>query len=268
MVTQQNIETLKPVLVNKTVVRTLARFFVEHNAWYWSAGVVVDEDNIDDLYAGDGEQSVPQAVEICFLPSGTPDADATAGYTDRNISADDREDEGDPEDMLIEAIGYTEGDHTPENFKLMKATALARCLDGKRYVQMRSRSRLVYEDEPGLLAWLFPHLDPFGIGGFGELNRTPQQHISFARQLRNLLLQDNSPFQSDPNFAYVCWNITQKRELSRQLAFRIDCDTQYDLGRQLYEIAPGLTDLIRLWERDPRARPLDDQQQRALRILE
>jgi hypothetical protein len=71
-----------------------------------------------------------------------------------------------------------------------------------------------------MLTFTFPHLDPWGIGGFYEPLRTPQQYISFECQVKNLLLQHDSVFQEDPNFAYICWNIIQKKEVNRNIAFR------------------------------------------------
>ena len=60
----------------------------------------------------------------------------------------------------------------------MKIAALSHYLDGNCFMQVHSGHNLVNKDNPGLLAWTFPHLDPFGIWGF-----------------------------SNPNFMYVCWNM-------------------------------------------------------------
>jgi hypothetical protein len=83
----------------------------------------------------------------------------------------------------------------------MKSSALAHCLDGKRFFQARSGNNLVHNDNPALLAWVFPRLDPFGIGGFNEPNHSHEHKLSFVHQLHNLLMQDNSLFAWDPNFA-------------------------------------------------------------------
>ena len=90
--------------------------------------------------------------------------------------------------LVIEVVGYTAGDHSPINFRQMKAAALAHCLDGCQYVQVRSGSALVSEQDPAFMAWDFPHLDPFGIGGFNNPIRAEGSQLSFAYQLRNVLL--------------------------------------------------------------------------------
>ncbi|KAJ7777961.1 hypothetical protein DFH07DRAFT_570648 [Mycena maculata] len=67
-----------------------------------------------------------------------------------------------------------------------------------------------------MLTFTCPHLDPWGIGGLKEPMRSAaQQNLSFENQVRNLLLQDDLSFQQDPNFAYVCWNIMQKKRGSK-----------------------------------------------------
>jgi hypothetical protein len=59
--------------------------------------------------------------------------------------------------------------------------------------------------------FLFPHLDPWDIGGFNHSGWTSQQHISMEAQIKNLLHQDNSPFCKDQNFAFICWNMIQQK---------------------------------------------------------
>ncbi|KAH7908086.1 hypothetical protein BJ138DRAFT_983955, partial [Hygrophoropsis aurantiaca] len=261
--TRENIAKLRPVLVSKKIVRTLVNFLVENNRWYRSQNVRVSESNIDDLYDGDGDFGVPRAVELCFLPDERPaNASASADYTDRGENL--QRGEGDP--FLLESVGYTDGDHSPVNYRLMKATALARCLDRTRYVQMRSGTRLIDDRDPGLLTWLFPHLDPFGIGGFHNPDRNEDQRISFGRQVLNLLSRDG-PFEADPNFAYVCFNIIQRQQLNQDISFRVKSSQRYSIGRELYECGPVLTDLIRKWQTDVHAGANNAREKRALFIL-
>jgi len=54
----------------------------------------------------------------------------------------------------------------------MKLRALEHCRSGGALVQSRQGSEPLsdFENE-SLLAWLFPHLDPFGIGGFHHPKR-------------------------------------------------------------------------------------------------
>jgi hypothetical protein len=185
-----------------------------------------------------------------------------ADYTGRHVN------DGIPADELImEAISYTVGDRTPQDYNEMKAWALAWCLDSKRFIKMQSGTKLLDDCEPGLLTYLFPNLDPWGIGGFYEPNRTKKQYISFERQVKNLLLQDESPFQSDPTFAYVCWNILQKQTVSRNSSFRTKASTQAGIVKELKEVGPTLNDLITKWQDQKTVHASNHKERRALKVL-
>lgn len=82
-------------------------------------------------------------------------------------------------------------DHSPSNYRQIKAVALTHCLDGCQFLRIHSGTTLVNEQDPGFLAWAFPHLDPFGIGGFNHMDCCDDKKLSFLCQLQNLLLQDN-----------------------------------------------------------------------------
>jgi hypothetical protein len=162
---------------------------------------------------------VLDAVELCCLPESTLD---TKGYADRG----DDDDAGGPAlhktggETVMEAVGYVVGEKTPRDLHDMKASAVAWCLDHNNYLCVQSSSKFLADRDPGFLTYNFPHLDPWGIGGFNEPGRSPRQKISFERQVSNLLRQADGTFQKDPNFAYVCWNIIQKAEVNRQISFR------------------------------------------------
>jgi hypothetical protein len=55
--------------------------------------------------------------------SGTGVDGGTADYTDRYTFDDDAS------DLVMEVVGYVNGDHSPQNHDIMKASALAWCLD-------------------------------------------------------------------------------------------------------------------------------------------
>jgi hypothetical protein len=185
----------------------------------------------------------------------------TANYTDCDtLSTED-------EDLTMEAVGYATGNHSPQNYCNMKARVISWCLDRKWFVRIQSRSTAVNDKDPGLLSSLFPHLDCWGIGGFCEPYHTPDQHISFECQVWNLLLQHNSPFQKDPNFVYICWNIIQKREVNKNVCFQTNEEMQDRFARELTDPAPHLTDLISKWEHDPNAKALNTDEKCALRLL-
>ena len=186
--TKANIERLGPVLVNKGVVRTLANFLVQHNPWYRST-VTVNEGNIVDLYEGAMERALPDAIDIAYLNTQSllnEQQDYRPAYIDKF------RDEGVIDSLAIDAVGYTAGDHSLCNFRQMKAATLAHCLDGHRFVRVQSGTAVVNEQDPAFMTWTFPQLDPFGIGGFNHPDRREHNKLSFAHQLCNLLLQDNS----------------------------------------------------------------------------
>jgi hypothetical protein len=212
-VSHHNIEKLGPVMVNKSIVQTLSHFLVERNAWYIGQ-VAVAESNINDLYKGNADSAIPQAIEVCFLRD-LEDVSGGSSYSEHS----DNEELPRPNDVdtvLLESVGYTEADHSPANYRLMKATALAHCLDGKYFLQARSGSNLVNDKNPTLLAWVFPQLDLFGIGGFNNPNCSMEFRLSFVHQLHNLLMQDNSPFACNPNFHQETYVFTETTKFTEK----------------------------------------------------
>ncbi|KAJ7881843.1 hypothetical protein B0H13DRAFT_2235520 [Mycena leptocephala] len=249
--TVETIHKLSPVLVSKNRAATLIDFLLLCNPMYRSVAQY-SQSNMDDLFSEEDNPrdiAVPKAVGLACLPGNSTVDAATSGYAWRGERKDDDEDGT----IVMEAVGYTAGERTPEAYSTMKATALAWCLDRKKFIQMQSGSSFISERDSNMLTFTLPHLDPWGIGGFYEPLRTPQQYISFERQVKNLLLQHDSVFQEDPNFAYICWNIIQKKEA------QITTDVK--------EIAPALMDLLHKWEANPHAKPSNKQEKKAMRVL-
>ncbi|KAJ7868205.1 hypothetical protein B0H14DRAFT_2346661 [Mycena olivaceomarginata] len=264
--TKENIEALRPVLVSKNRVQTILDFLLSRNAYYVSAGVQFSQTNLDGLYREPVEEGVLDAVELCCLPDSTLDAKA---YADRGDTEDGegltRRTTGG--ETVMEAVGYVVGEKTPRDLRNMKASAVAWCLDKNNYLRVQSGSRFLSDRDPGFLTYNFPHLDPWGIGGFNEPSRTAKQHISFERQVSNLLMQSDGTFQKDPNFAYVCWNIIQKTEVNRQISFRTPARQQAGIVADIQEMAPVITELIRKWEFNPTAKPSNKNEKKAMRTL-
>ncbi|KZV60252.1 hypothetical protein PENSPDRAFT_678813 [Peniophora sp. CONT] len=73
------------------------------------------------------------------------------------------------------------------------------------------KPQLFSERDHRLLSYLFPHLDPWGIGGFNNPLRKPENRISMRRQLRNMLRLWDGPFEHD----------LQKLENSRAAMFSV-----------------------------------------------
>jgi hypothetical protein len=181
--TVANIAKLAPVLVSKKVVKMLLHFLLAYNPWYAESGVSFSPDNLnalfDKMHSG-VVRALLAAVTLCHLPADQAYGveGGTADYMDQFISG-----EAEGNDVVMEAVGYVNGDHLPQNLSIMKASVLAWCLDCKQFIEMQSGSELMSDWDPGLLTLAFPHLDPWGIGGFHEERRTKDQYISFERQV-------------------------------------------------------------------------------------
>ncbi|EGO28292.1 hypothetical protein SERLADRAFT_405892 [Serpula lacrymans var. lacrymans S7.9] len=161
------------------------------------------ETNLDNLYPelkNTIVEATPIAVEIYVNPTTNPAMDP----------------------LVMGTIGYTSGDYTPHNLKVMKPEVLARVID-----------------DPGLLTYLFPNLDPWGIGGFNELNRRPDQ-ISFDRQA----------------------------EVNKNTSFAISQHEQNSIVEEMQSVRPMLTDMIATWECNSNTKPSNQQQKQALKLLQ
>ncbi|KAJ7699721.1 hypothetical protein B0H16DRAFT_1212468, partial [Mycena metata] len=74
-------------------------------------------------------------------------------------------------------------------------------------------------------------------------------------------------FQRDPNFAYVCWNIIQKKEVNRHVTFRTNASCHASIVQEIEQMGPHLTDMMKKWELNPNAAPSNKEEKRALRTL-
>ncbi|KAJ7699722.1 hypothetical protein B0H16DRAFT_1349049, partial [Mycena metata] len=169
--TRANINDLRPVLVSKTRVQKMIDFLLTENAQYITSGVQYSKDNLDDLFPEDTEEAFPSAVEICCLTDKVdpvPEGYAARGDKSAHGTVHVEEDDG---TLVLDAVGFTVGDNTPRDHRDMKAAAVAWCLDKKNFIKMQMGSKFMSDQDPGLLTFTFPALDPWGIGGFHEPNR-------------------------------------------------------------------------------------------------
>ncbi|KAJ7914190.1 hypothetical protein B0H13DRAFT_2325516 [Mycena leptocephala] len=262
--TRDNIKTLRPVVVSKTRVQKMLNFLLTRNAFYISAGLKFSAQNLDDIFTADGDEGVPDAVDICCLPDAVLDSES---YADRGDTEPITVGTLGQRETIMETVGYTVGERTGQDLREMKASAVAWCLDRNNVLQMQSGSKFLSDRDPGFLTYNFPHLDPWGIGGFHEPNRTESQKIGFERQVRNLLLQTDGAFQKDPNFAYVCWNIIQKADVNRQVNFRTSPSMQASAVSDIQDMSLIITDLMKKWELNPNAKPSNKAEKKAMRTL-
>ncbi|KAJ7216138.1 hypothetical protein C8J57DRAFT_1538105 [Mycena rebaudengoi] len=228
-------------------------FLLTKNAAYCAADLEFSQDNMDALFEDlIQDKSVPNGVELCCLPDGaTEPGDSFANRGEDRTAPVPVDSEG----LVMEAVGYTVRERTPQDARNMKASAVAWCLDKKQFIKTQSGSKFMSDRDSNLLTYTFPNLNPWGIGGFYEPNRTESQHISFERQVKSLLLHHGGRFQKDPNFTYVCWNIIQKKEVNKHVHFRTNAKDHATVVKELEDMGPILTDLVKKWELNPNAKP-------------
>ncbi|KIM21784.1 hypothetical protein M408DRAFT_80020, partial [Serendipita vermifera MAFF 305830] len=269
----ENIKTLSPCLVRKSRVSKLITFLTSNNPHYAPSDTFsgLDEANLNALNteAIDLDNDfTPAAIEIAQLdPSKAQgELDVTADYTNRN---DAENDEGIAEsaDLLIENVGYTDGDTSPQNFTLMKLKAMRHCLDGNAFLQSRSGNLALNDfDNPHLLSWLFPHLDPWGIGGFHEKRRS--RPLSMEQQLKCLISRNDPSFARDPTFAFVYHNICLKKRAIRESLWRVNRKQHVHVTEQILATPPDLIKQLEAkFERNPKYQPTNDAEKSVVQLL-
>lgn len=116
--TKENIQRLRPILARKSRVERMIKFLVVGNPHYQADRDFdgFSAENLERLIPA-SDKDVPHGIEISFLPSTTAMDSLTSDYTDRN--------EPDPEStnrssVLMENVGYTEGEYSSSNYQKMK----------------------------------------------------------------------------------------------------------------------------------------------------
>ncbi|TFK90039.1 hypothetical protein K466DRAFT_574462 [Polyporus arcularius HHB13444] len=271
MPTMESIRKLYPLLARKSTIETLIRFLVENNPYY-----AVDQErffglstaNLDALF-GPGTQTqdvgVPCSIEIGFLENSEAIRATTTGYANRNQDDDLAPNDG---TILMENVGYTSGDESPVAYRQMKMSALSHCLHGGQFICSKAGDRFVPDFEnPALLTWLFPHLDPWGIGCFHHPDRS--RPISMEEQLRYLLEIDDSPFERDPDFAFVYYNILQKKNVCDSVRFRVKASQQRRIVANLLSIDKILLEgLIKQYQNNASYEPRTAEERSLLSLID
>ncbi|KZV66482.1 hypothetical protein PENSPDRAFT_585286, partial [Peniophora sp. CONT] len=268
--TVETISKLKPLLVSRSRVELLAKFLTERNGYYTHYGLEFSRDNLDALCASDkfhGDCGITTAVEIIHTPSaGDAHRAVNSDYTGRP-----EEVKPDPcvrvEDLLIDAVGFSDEVQSRVTSEPALSAAQEWCKQQRPFIGVKSDARLFPDRDPRMLTYLFPHLDPWGIGGFNNPRRSVRQRISLSRQVKNLLNLYDSPFSKDPNFAYICWNIVQKMENSRATQFSIKADLYKELVEEVVRSADVLERMARKWLKNPYAHADDPQERKLLSML-
>ena len=270
--TPETMHRLFPVLVRKSRVSTLIQFLTSHNPMYRPAGLFAgfSQINMDALFGPgtDGvEEGVPCGMEIAHVQSN----EAIEGSTSSYVPGEDPPSSADRvqavDELLMENVGYTDSHATPQNYRRMQMKALTHCLRGGAFLSSQAGSRFVAEwDNPNLLSWLFPHLDPWGIGGFFDPRRP--EGLSFDEQLRYLLAVDQSPFRDDPDFAFVFYNLKQKRDSLNSSTFRVSASERENVVNRLLRVnVVELEALAARFAQDSRYKPESREEKEILSLL-
>ncbi|PPQ76270.1 hypothetical protein CVT26_009844 [Gymnopilus dilepis] len=266
MPSRSTIGKLSPILVRKSRVECILKFLMANNPRYGEdTGLEFSSANLNAIHEKDGEDEVPSSVCVGHLPSHAAYEGVNSDYAPRN--EDEFVAEGVAQDLLMENVSYTDGDNSPQAYESMKAAALGRCLAGKPFLVSGTGGGLVPDFySPSVMTWLFPHLDPWGIGGFYEPRRRVK--VSMKEQLRQLLRSDDTCFAEDPEFAFVFYNVLQKADVSRSIRFKVSEGEHARIVRELKGIQ--IVDIGRLHKalkRDARYKPVDDDEKKILQVM-
>ncbi|KAI0709394.1 hypothetical protein C8Q76DRAFT_626444, partial [Earliella scabrosa] len=255
--TKESIGKLSPVLARKSTVSTIIQFLVRENEHYMCDSTFhgCSARNLDLLFEpqqGNADQGVPCAMDVGFIEDTDAIRSVTADYSGRNEVVDVPESQ---DSILMENVGYTNGDDSPVSYRDMKMKALSHCLNGGKFIRSQAGDQFVPDFEnPSLLTWMFPHLDPWGIGGFHQQER--EIPISMEEQLKYLLQIHESPFARDADFAFVYFNILQKKSVCDSVKFKVKQSQQHEIVRQLLEVDKDLLNgMISRYKRDPGYEP-------------
>ena len=269
--TKDTIWKLGPLLVRKSRLLPMIEFITSDNPHYACDTEFhgFSQRNLDILFGPgteDQDEGVPCALEVGFIEDSEAIRASVSGYDTRDEHDDEPSSQAD-DAILMENVGYTMSDQTPVSYRDMKMKALAHCLSGGRFIRSQGGDRFVPDfDNPSLLTWLFPHLDPWGIGGFHEPARLVP--ITMEEQLKYLLELDDSPFERDPDFAFVYYNILQKKAVCDSVRFRVKVADQTRVVRDLLSVDKDeLERLIRKFKADPKYEPETEEQKRLVNIV-
>jgi len=253
---KEKLKQFAPVLVSKQKVMCLIEWLIANNEWYKSQGVRFSPENLSELVDGDDDRRVLRGIEIHHLPSENSAEEGVSVDWDRVT-----------QQLVMENVAYTQGDHSYRSHRAMKATALAHALQQKPFLVSRSGTTMLNEDSPCLMSALFLHLDPWGIGDFHHPARSSSCRLSFERQLKNLLWRVDSPFELDPLFTFICWNVIQKRAVSINTSFSISTARRHGLVSDLMECADTIQVLALRYEKNVDTKAETDEERHVVRLF-
>ncbi|KAI0682583.1 hypothetical protein C8Q76DRAFT_637108, partial [Earliella scabrosa] len=266
---KETIRKLSPVLATKSTVKTIIEFLVSNNPHYARDTEFhgFSQRNLDLLFEEEdrnSDEGLPCAMSVGFLEDSEVIRGVAADYSRRNEETDHPQPDA---EILMENVGYTSGDDSPIAYRDMKMKAIDHCLNRGRFIQSQSGDRFIPDFEnPSLLTWLFPHLDPWGIGGFHDPHR--RRPLSMEEQLKYLLSTAGSPFERDADFAFVYFNILQKKQVCDSVRFKVKASQQRTVVQNLLAVDKTLlARLIDTFKHNPNYVPQTVEERELLNLV-
>ncbi|KAI5999528.1 hypothetical protein EDD15DRAFT_2386343 [Pisolithus albus] len=148
--TIESLQSFHPVLVKKSNGCCLIEFLVSNNSWYRHEGMQFSQQNLDNLLSGEGDSAIFPGLQIHHLPS--TDNDNGESVVDWSNAQ---------QELIMENVAYTHGDHSECSRNAMKAHALAYAMDNKKFLLSLTGNSFMSDADPALMSSLFPHLDPW-----------------------------------------------------------------------------------------------------------
>ncbi|KZT59319.1 hypothetical protein CALCODRAFT_413126, partial [Calocera cornea HHB12733] len=272
---EKAIRALAPLKASSTRVRCLLKFLVQNNPAYREGAVgegpvEVSEENITSIFGSEtlgdmllsAEGFLPPCIEIGHLKTMSHDMESdVAGRNEFEV------DHINGDTFYMDACGFIKGDISSEKYRSMKAECLQHCLSGKSFLV--SRSGAIPVSDRGnhlLLGGLFPHLDPFNLGGFDHPER--RKKVDMAKQVAHLLNLYDQPFERDAQFAFVYHNVLQKRRSTTDSFFRVKETELITLMADLRRLSPlSFANLAMKLERNSAYRSQNEEELLALKVL-
>ncbi|KAI6154769.1 hypothetical protein BKA82DRAFT_3968358, partial [Pisolithus tinctorius] len=165
--TVEALRKFPPVLVSRSRVKSVIEWLISNNEWYAESGVTFSAQNLAALVAGGDDTGVLQGIEITHLRNDDDPGTESGLHDWSTLTAD----------LVTETVAYIDGDCSERSRCAMKASALAHALKQKRFLVSRAGSELMNDNSPGFLSAVFPHLDPWGIGGFNHPARRCRERV-------------------------------------------------------------------------------------------
>ncbi|KAI0029894.1 hypothetical protein K488DRAFT_55362, partial [Vararia minispora EC-137] len=266
--TIESVRKLHPLLVSLSRVRIMSKFLADFNEYYNDAGIRFSEENVRAMRVGGeflagSDSGVTSTIEVTSMDGADGASVAavgdalTSGYVpNEELVIPDGE-------LFLQTVGYGNEYQSTVATNAMKARALQWCLDRRPFVRSTGGERLFADSDPRMLTFAFPHLDPYGIGGFHHPERQGRYRLSLPRQLKNLMLMDGLPFARDPSFPYVCFNAMQRMQTMQDVTFRLKERDYVQFAEALFDLKPELEQMQQLYSNDNDAQPRTEREHRA-----